>query len=368
VGGDKGDDHTKLGVTYSLRGPERWRKLPNGKFKKRHSFTQHFACLLVYEGGDSWEELQDCRAKGLTRFTGESSPFPHIWAVLQHLIDTRGAFLNGDWPFINAVLGLMSPSATHPCPICIVSHTNYLRSARYRTPADKHSRAADQQALLTIPPERIVPTPLHLFLGISNRIILDAFSELLGKELVEETLKCVTTIHSSGSGGKSDLYDLNGPEIRKWLKKKCSATLRAAAEKKDTLITEQKSTFTTLQRWLEQLHEHLLHKDDWEAEDIEAWRAAVDDIWQNWCTETSIAAFPKLHMLRHSLQFAERHRFLGRASEAQVESFHYEFKRLYHEHHLNMAHNEAERLRRSLADAALRSVQPFLQSNEVYFF
>ena len=63
---------------------------------------QHFAPLLVYEGGDSWLELQDCRAEGLTPFTGDSASFPHIWAVLQHLIDTRSAFLNGDWPFINA--------------------------------------------------------------------------------------------------------------------------------------------------------------------------------------------------------------------------------------------------------------------------
>ena len=63
----------------------------------------------------------------------------------------------------------------------------------------------DQPALLTILPERIVPTPLHLFLGISNRIILDAFCELLGKERVEAALQSVTTVHSAGCGGKSDL-------------------------------------------------------------------------------------------------------------------------------------------------------------------
>ena len=76
--------------------------------------VRHFAALLVYEGIDSWLELQDCRAEGLTPFTGASASFPHIWSVLQHLINKRGAFLNGDWCFINAVLGLMSPSATHP--------------------------------------------------------------------------------------------------------------------------------------------------------------------------------------------------------------------------------------------------------------
>src|SRR4029079_1471865 len=104
------------------------------------------------------------------------------------------------------------------------------------------------------------------------------------------------------------------------------------------------------------------HKDEWEPQEIEDWRAAVDDIQQNWSAETKQAAFPKLHMLRHSLEFAERHRFLGRASEAQIESYHYQFKRLYHQHHLNMAPDEAERQRRCLADSTLRAVQPFVSS------
>ena len=65
-------------------------------------------------------------------------------------------------------------------------------------------------------------------------------------------------------------------------------------------------------------------------------------------------------MLRHSLEFAERHRILGRASEAQIESYHYQYKKLFNEQHLNMANNEAERLRRCLADTTLRAVQPIL--------
>ena len=121
VGGDAGGGRCVIGITYS------------------HESVQHFAALLVYEGSDSWLELQDCRAEGLTPFTGDSAAFPHIWAVLQHLIDTRAAFLNGDWCFINAVLGLMSPSATHPCPICIVGKNNLLGTSRYRTSTDKHS-------------------------------------------------------------------------------------------------------------------------------------------------------------------------------------------------------------------------------------
>ena len=71
VGGDAGGGRCVLGVTYSIDG------------------VQHFDALLVYEGGDSWLKLQDCRAEGLTPFTGDSAAFPHIWAVLQHFIDTH---------------------------------------------------------------------------------------------------------------------------------------------------------------------------------------------------------------------------------------------------------------------------------------
>jgi len=343
VGGDTGDQLTKLGVTY----------LDEQK-------TQQFAALLVYRGKDDYTDLDTLKQPSLTPFAGDSAAFPHIFSVLQHFIDTRAAFLNGDWPFINAVLGLMAPSATHPCPICIISHKSFTSSSRYRTPRDRHSLHPDHSPLLTISPDRIVPTPLHLFLGISNRIILDAFSELLGKELVEESLQHVTTIHSAGSGGRGDVFQLNGPEIRKWIKQKRCATLLAAAADAGEVDAATKATHSILSRWLQSLHDHLLHKGEWEAKQIEEWRAAVDDIQQHWCAETGQDAFPKLHMLRHSLEFAERHRFLGRASEAQIESYHYKFKRLFHQQHLNMAHNEAERQRRCLADSSLRAVQSIL--------
>lgn len=342
VGGDAGNQSTKLGVTY-VQGNQ-----------------QKFAALLVYQGSDKYDDIGALRQSNLTPFTGDSTAHTNIFDVLQHIIDRMEAFLNGDWPFINTVLGLKNASAIHPCPICCISSSNLLGSAQYRKPHHSQSRNQNHDRLLTIDSERIVPTPLHLFLGISNRIILDVFSELLGKELVEETLRQLKTVHSAGCGGVSDIFQLNGPEIRKWIKKECNNTLRAAAEKQNSLTAEQKATHSILSRWLQQLHDHLLHKGEWEAKEIGEWRAAVDDIQQHWCAETKQDAFPKLHMLRHSLEFAERHRILGRASEAQIESYHYQYKKLFNEHHLNMAHNEPERLRRCLVDATLRAVQPLL--------
>jgi hypothetical protein len=346
VGGDAGNGLTKLGVTYVDK-----------------EKTQSFAALLVFAGKDNYEDLSDLLEPGLTPFKGDSVGFSDIFAALQHLINTNmeRAFLNGDWLFINAVLGLKAASAKHPCPICTISSSNLLGRAQYRKPKDRHSRHPDHSCLLTIDPERIVPTPLHVFLGISNRIILDVFSELLGKEVVEETLKKITTIHSAGCGGKSDLFDLNGPEIRKWLKKECCTTLLAAAAESGQVTDAQKATHSILTRWLQKLHDNLLHKKEWELKDIEAWRETVEDIQKNWCSETNQQAFPKLHMLRHALEFAERYRFLGRASEAQIESYHYQFKKLFNEHHLNMAHNTPERTRRTLADTTLRAVQPLVQ-------
>ena len=67
VGGDAGGGHTKLGVTYSI---------PSPTAANPEKTTQHFACLLVFEGGDSWLELQDCRAEGLTPF--RVTPLPSL--------------------------------------------------------------------------------------------------------------------------------------------------------------------------------------------------------------------------------------------------------------------------------------------------
>ena len=55
----------------------------------------------------------------------------------------------------------------------------------------------------------MAPTPLHLYLGISDRIILGAVGKLIGKDRVEAALKTVTAVYSAGCSRKSDLYDRN---------------------------------------------------------------------------------------------------------------------------------------------------------------
>jgi hypothetical protein len=132
-------------------------------------------------------------------------------------------------------------------------------------------------------------------------------------------------------------------------------------EDKENITDEQRATHSILTRWLKQLYEFLLSKDEWEGNDLSAWSSVVTDIQQHWKTETKQEPFPQLHMLKHAVDFAERYRFLRRASEAQIESFHASFNSLFHKHHLSMSSNTPERLRRCLADATLRIVQAFLE-------
>ena len=65
-------------------------------------------------------------------------------------------------------------------------------------------------------------------------------------------------------------------------------------------------------------------------------------------------------MLKHTLEFVETHRCLGRASEAQIESYHAQFNLRYNHNHRNLSHQPADRQRRVLADTALQAVQPHI--------
>ena len=69
-------------------------------------------------------------------------------------------------------------------------------------------------------------------------------------------------------------------------------------------------------------------------------------------------------MLYHAVEFVERYRFLGRVSEAQIESFHAQFNDLFHKQHRNQARNIDERIRRCLADSSLHAVQPLIRQSK----
>jgi hypothetical protein len=106
VGGDAGGGYTKIGITYM-----------------GHRQRQMFAPLLVYNGKESWEELNYFNRPGVTPYIGDTAQLgkENIFQVLQHLIDSPTlCVLNGDWNFMSAILGHQGASSTFPCPICTV--------------------------------------------------------------------------------------------------------------------------------------------------------------------------------------------------------------------------------------------------------
>ena len=345
VGGDGGGGFLKLGATFvSDRG------------------VAKFLCLLVANCSEKHTDLKRLNTPGLTPMTGESVGFENMWAVLQHLITIEGAYLHGDWKFLSCVLSHMGATSNYPCFLCTIP-SNHLLSSTYslRKPS---SHPTDMNGmykrapLLTCVPTRIVPLPLHVFLGIGNRIVDKLYLPTFGRISLTSVLKTVKTVHAPGNGGLSDIHGLNGNELKKWLRYKCDAQLFAT---KPNLSDADRVRLQRAAHWLTQLSKFLLDSKRWELTEIFVFKHLVDEIQQQWRTTTRDHPFPKLHMLRHCYEFMKRHRILGRVSESEMESFHGQFNRLYHHNHRNLTKKPQERIRRTHADTALRVVQPVAQ-------
>jgi hypothetical protein len=123
-----------------------------------------------------------------------------------------------------------------------------------------------------------------------------------------------------------------------------------------------RTTPRTIRTSSQQLHSFLLRSGEWDAVSLFQFRALLDDIYAHWRNTTSQQPFPKLHMLWHAVEFAERHRILGAASEAQMESFHFRFNHLWNQQHRNMAQQPLVRIRRCLADAVTAAAAPFAEA------
>jgi hypothetical protein len=311
--------------------------------------------------------LTAAKAPGLMPFTGDSANCADIFAVLQRLIDERDSTqLNGDWPFVCAMLGLKGSSATHPCFICTVGKQNLLANARLRRlsdydPGPHKFSPADQERLVIIPFERIVPEPLHVLLGTANNIVT-ALGKLLTPQAVQAALaeRRIKTEHTAGCGGESDRLQLNGPEVGKWIAQNCTAAVVAHAPPENVTAPGVAQRVATMDSWMRLLYDTLLHGRQWERGEATRWKAAVAEIQSNWQAVTGAPPTPKVHMLRHSAEFALRFSFLGLASESQLESYHSSFKRLLNLHHFNTKSSDSERQRRCLADSTLVSVQGVL--------
>lgn len=366
IGGDGGGGTVKIGATYlTARG------------------TLQFTPLLVAELNESPESLHRLASDGdvKTPFIEDSKEFDSIWDVLQHVIDSsESVLLNGDWKWINTVVGLKSPSSTHPCPICVVDKDDFLQLTRaphqraiMRTHRNNPSTLDDFEPLLHIYAGRIVPTPLHVYLGVCNRILKKVMPLFVGKAVTTASIARVKQIHSAGRGGLADLYDLNGPELDAWLRHNTDSSLITEAATAAVSIQDaaKKLAHRDMQMkamiqlpivigWMRTIRHAALHAEDWSQTDVTNFSEMITLLQTSWVQLTGDTPFPKLHMLSHFAPFARRHGFLGRAAESQIESAHAKVNQSHNNNHVNMSRQPSTRIRRSLVGVLLKAVQPIV--------
>jgi hypothetical protein len=155
--------------------------------------------------------------------------------------------------------------------------------------------------------------------------------------------------------GRSRLHDLTGPELSKFVKKELLLD-----EIWDNTPLHKLHTLTTLHKWMKILHDNLLHKQQWTQTQQTEFKSFTKEIISNWKTITNTKLTPKCHILAHIIPFVKQFKYLGKYNESSMESYHGQYRHIEQYNHKNTGKNIGKRLRRTLADFTLRSIQPFL--------
>jgi hypothetical protein len=316
---------------------------------------------------------------------------------LNHLLACN-AHLQGDWKFINTVRGLAAPHARYGCFLCKANLLQPCALGEERTLAEEYAIGLElvqqpqtatasheghfavvRQPILICSLDHIVPLPLHIYLGLGNFLIKRVYGGIVGKKWIGERIALVR--QGKVPNGWSEVFDLNGKQLEEWIKKGHCAAVVAELERLRQGGARQRVRFvcdgslvhssplqpppgaedrlSTAARWLKGLHRHLLPARPWTSEEVGEFKQLQEEMWRDWQQITLRQPIPKLHMLAHAVQFAEKNRALGRFSEAPIEAAHGEYDSPFTLSHNNQADVEKgweQRLRRSLVSVTLRAM------------
>jgi hypothetical protein len=332
IGIDKGNQSTKIGISYECQ----------------NRIT--YSALMVSSGDDTYEDLLELK---------ENTP---IFNTLQSLIDNekqnQKVFVCCDMKTINAIIGIKQASSNNPCPICIThkSKLNHMGNERQQVAHTRSTSARnsenDEVPLLNVKSKRIVPIPLHIYLGLCNKIIDDTLPQLVeDDEVLTTSSQSVKAVSLTGNVGASRVYSLNGPALDKYIREE-----KIYQVYNELPYDEYNEQLTKLQSWMTKLHDNLLTKNKWTAQKTQSFKVFVDELLTEWKDRTLTKLTPKCHMLLHCIQFVKNFDYLGKYNESQLESYHGKFLHKQSINHFNTNHNKGEQLRRVLADSTLQAI------------
>jgi hypothetical protein len=189
VGGDYGGGCMKLGFTY-----------------KDNNCHSRYVMLCVWNGDDTYKLMYAVKEIKF-KYTGDSYLFNNIYNVLQYINNNgvykyKKVFLNGDTWFIKRVVGM---------------YVFNMMLNEYKSDSDdydyKDNKDNNRIPLLNINYMLICPLPLHLWLGLGNRMCMQVMCVLLGSSFVSDYIDKVKQKHARGRGGAFGIHNLNGSEL-----------------------------------------------------------------------------------------------------------------------------------------------------------
>ena len=367
--GDKGSDTTKLGVTF-----------------RDHHQTLVFMPLLIYTGADDYEGLE---LKGAPLpMKGESSCYKGIWHMfnsLKAIFTTVRIKLCGDWMFLNAVVGLLSPASLYPCFKCLAPSAHLFSHhaiQQPRTPATYERDLAEYNRLVTInkahkvpasqrhlhhsvvraplfdvDPKDIVPLPLHAVLGLVNLFVEEIKRRVPKRNKASFNVLLKSIKHSTPHTGRASIYALNGHEIENLLSEKMSMQQKfmELLDEKDEEYDKNKQRVNKLFYWSSALYRYLLPKRALTSAEKDEISQVISEIWGQWSVyiHPKQQPTPKAHMLIHIMEYIEEYDSVGLYGESALESFHHTFNELS-ENYSNCGSDKGGKLRGALADTALK--------------
>lgn len=236
LSGDKGSSTTKLCVNF-------------GNTINPNS-PDNFTIIGMYKGDDNSENLR----RNFTRVIEE------VYAITTIKNLPVRWFLVGDLKFISAIIGHIGQAATYPCPFCEVTKEdlkahkkgtprtigsiNNLSSLRLTTSSsdpptvlNRRFKGINHVPLINFSIEQIVPSPLHLLLGLT-KIVVDRLENECEKMGTFRELS--SALHELGAVRDPHTKNFTGNHVKKIISERgrnlIGECLRGEEELRDRLI------------------------------------------------------------------------------------------------------------------------------------